>query len=195
MDYLASRADIVDPARIGMSGCSGGGTQTMYLSSFDSRVRFASPPSAPALRLRPLRQRMLLGEARALWPRVWGCLFSFGRESEPVRAEDLCAIPRCLQLIGRRTKSLCTVCSLGAERLLEHPDQTPCEPWVWFCVRNRSIGRPGLARPGDAARCALAVGPAGDGQQHRVLCLGLRRRLHVAGRRRRRAALARRPSL
>jgi dienelactone hydrolase len=38
MDYLASRTDLLDPSRVGMAGCSGGGTQTMYLSAFDPRV-------------------------------------------------------------------------------------------------------------------------------------------------------------
>ena len=29
MDYLASRTDLLDPSRLGMAGCSGGGTQVI----------------------------------------------------------------------------------------------------------------------------------------------------------------------
>jgi len=42
IDYLVSRAD-VDPARIGCTGCSGGGTLTTYISALDYRVKVAAP--------------------------------------------------------------------------------------------------------------------------------------------------------
>lgn len=42
IDYLQSRPE-VDPARIGVSGCSGGGTQTMYIAALDPRVKVAAP--------------------------------------------------------------------------------------------------------------------------------------------------------
>jgi dienelactone hydrolase len=42
LDYLAGRAD-VDAARIGCTGASGGGQQTMYLMALDDRVRAAVP--------------------------------------------------------------------------------------------------------------------------------------------------------
>ena len=42
IDYLCSR-DEVDGARIGVSGCSGGGTATTYLSAFDERVLVSAP--------------------------------------------------------------------------------------------------------------------------------------------------------
>lgn len=42
IDYIASRSDI-DPARIGVSGCSGGGTLTSYLMALDDRVACAAP--------------------------------------------------------------------------------------------------------------------------------------------------------
>ena len=42
IDYLVSRAD-VDSERIGVTGHSGGGTQTAYLGAIDERVRAAAP--------------------------------------------------------------------------------------------------------------------------------------------------------
>jgi len=42
IDYLTSRSDI-DPQRIGMTGCSGGGTLTSYVMALDERVACASP--------------------------------------------------------------------------------------------------------------------------------------------------------
>jgi len=42
LDYLAS-LDCVDPARIGCTGESGGGQQTMYLAALDERVKVAVP--------------------------------------------------------------------------------------------------------------------------------------------------------
>ena len=42
LDYICTRAD-VDSSRIGMTGQSGGGTQTTYLAALDDRVRAYSP--------------------------------------------------------------------------------------------------------------------------------------------------------
>jgi cephalosporin-C deacetylase-like acetyl esterase len=42
LDYLTSRAE-VDADRIGCTGASGGGNQTMYISAFDGRIRAAAP--------------------------------------------------------------------------------------------------------------------------------------------------------
>jgi hypothetical protein len=42
IDYLESRPE-VDGSRIGVSGCSGGGTQTMYVAALDERVKVAAP--------------------------------------------------------------------------------------------------------------------------------------------------------
>jgi len=41
IDYLVSRPE-VDPERIGATGCSGGGTQTTYISALDPRVKVAA---------------------------------------------------------------------------------------------------------------------------------------------------------
>ena len=42
IDYLVSRPEI-DPQRIGMTGCSGGGTLTSYTMALDDRVSCAAP--------------------------------------------------------------------------------------------------------------------------------------------------------
>ncbi len=44
IDYLVSRKE-VDPARIGVTGFSGGGTITTYIAAFDQRVKVAIPCS------------------------------------------------------------------------------------------------------------------------------------------------------
>jgi dienelactone hydrolase len=41
IDYLVSRPE-VDPDRIGATGCSGGGTQTTYISALDPRIKVAA---------------------------------------------------------------------------------------------------------------------------------------------------------
>ena len=42
IDYLCTRDD-VDPERIGCTGASGGGNQTMYVSSLDERIKASAP--------------------------------------------------------------------------------------------------------------------------------------------------------
>ena len=42
IDYLLTRKD-VDPARVGCTGCSGGGTLTTYIAALDERVKAAAP--------------------------------------------------------------------------------------------------------------------------------------------------------
>ncbi|HZH73361.1 MAG TPA: acetylxylan esterase [Mariniphaga sp.] len=44
IDYVSSRLE-VDPDRIGMTGVSGGGTQTAFIAAYDDRVRAAAPES------------------------------------------------------------------------------------------------------------------------------------------------------
>jgi len=45
IDYLVSRSD-VNPDRIGVTGCSGGGAITMYIGALDPRVKVAAPGCA-----------------------------------------------------------------------------------------------------------------------------------------------------
>ena len=42
VDYLLTRSE-VDPERIGLTGRSGGGTQTAYIAAFDERIKAAAP--------------------------------------------------------------------------------------------------------------------------------------------------------
>ena len=42
IDYLQSRPE-VDPEKIGATGCSGGGTQTTFISAIDQRIKVAAP--------------------------------------------------------------------------------------------------------------------------------------------------------
>jgi cephalosporin-C deacetylase-like acetyl esterase len=42
LDYLLSRPE-VDPARVGLTGNSGGGTHTAYIAALDDRIRVAAP--------------------------------------------------------------------------------------------------------------------------------------------------------
>src|SRR5437773_8185824 len=42
LDYLLSRKE-VDPARIGLTGNSGGGTHTAYIAALDDRIQVAAP--------------------------------------------------------------------------------------------------------------------------------------------------------
>ena len=42
LDLLLARPE-VDKSRVGVSGCSGGGTMTVYLTAVDKRIAFAAP--------------------------------------------------------------------------------------------------------------------------------------------------------
>jgi cephalosporin-C deacetylase-like acetyl esterase len=56
IDYLVSRKD-VDPDRIGVTGWSGGGQVTSYLSAFDDRVRVSIPCSGSIINRRLLETK------------------------------------------------------------------------------------------------------------------------------------------
>jgi cephalosporin-C deacetylase-like acetyl esterase len=56
IDYLISRKD-VDPERIGVTGWSGGGLMTTYLSAFDDRVKVSVPCSGSVINKRLLETK------------------------------------------------------------------------------------------------------------------------------------------
>lgn len=56
IDYLITRPE-VDPDRIGVTGRSGGGTQTVYISAFDDRVLAAAPENYVTSHRRLLESR------------------------------------------------------------------------------------------------------------------------------------------
>jgi cephalosporin-C deacetylase-like acetyl esterase len=56
IDYLVSRKD-VDPERIGVTGFSGGGTVTTYISAFDERVKVSIPCSWSTMNRRLLETK------------------------------------------------------------------------------------------------------------------------------------------
>jgi len=56
IDYLVSRKD-VDPERIGVTGFSGGGTITSYVSAFDERVKVSVPCSWSTMNRRLLETK------------------------------------------------------------------------------------------------------------------------------------------
>jgi cephalosporin-C deacetylase-like acetyl esterase len=57
LDYLASRPE-VDTNRLGISGNSGGGTQTSYIFALDDRLKAAAPSCWPHLANRQLKDSM-----------------------------------------------------------------------------------------------------------------------------------------
>ncbi|MBR4359459.1 MAG: acetylxylan esterase [Clostridia bacterium] len=67
LDYLLTRGDLVDPARIGVTGNSGGGTQTAVMMMLDTRIAAA----APATFLTSREEYMYAGQAQdseQIWP-------------------------------------------------------------------------------------------------------------------------------
>ncbi len=70
IDYLVSRKD-VDPERIGVTGFSGGGTVTSYISAFDDRVKVSVPCSWATSNRRQLETKGVSGCRVFIYQ--WGC--------------------------------------------------------------------------------------------------------------------------
>lgn len=67
IDYLVSRAD-VDPNRIGATGCSGGGTQTTFISALDPRVKAAAPACFMQSFELSFANDSAIGDSEQSWP-------------------------------------------------------------------------------------------------------------------------------
>ncbi|MBO4355679.1 MAG: acetylxylan esterase [Clostridia bacterium] len=68
VDYMQTRPEI-DPEKIGITGCSGGGTQTLYVMSFDDRIAAAAPVAFTTTR-REIIYTSQVQDACQIWP---GC--------------------------------------------------------------------------------------------------------------------------
>lgn len=68
VDYMLTRKE-VDPARIGVTGCSGGGLQSLYMMTCDERIAAAAPATFPTTR-REILFTNQSQDAEQIWP---GC--------------------------------------------------------------------------------------------------------------------------
>jgi dienelactone hydrolase len=110
LDFLASLDD-VDPAKLGATGASGGGTQTFLLAAVDDRVQFAAPvnmvsaimqggddcENAPNLRLGTNNMEI----AAMFAPRPMLLVSATGDWTRNVPREEFPAIRRIYQLYGK----------------------------------------------------------------------------------------------
>ncbi len=110
LDFLASLDD-VDPARIGVTGASGGGTQTFLLTAVDDRIQFASPvnmvsaimqggdlcENAPGLRLNTSNVEI----AAMFAPKPMLLVSATGDWTHNVPKEEYPAIKRIYDLYGK----------------------------------------------------------------------------------------------
>ena len=66
LDLLASRAD-VDPARLGVTGISGGGATTWWIAAADERVKVCSPVCGTATLASHIYDRVIDGHCDCMW--------------------------------------------------------------------------------------------------------------------------------
>jgi len=67
IDYLQSRPE-VDPEKIGATGCSGGGTQTTFISALDPRIKVAAPACYLQTFALAYTAPNTLGDSEQSWP-------------------------------------------------------------------------------------------------------------------------------
>ncbi len=110
LDFVASLDD-VDPARIGVSGASGGGTQTFMLAAVDDRVAFDAPVSmvsaiyaggdicenAPGLRLHANNMEI----AAMMAPKPMMLVAATGDWTKNTMTEEFPAIRKIYELYGK----------------------------------------------------------------------------------------------
>ncbi|MBQ4354820.1 MAG: prolyl oligopeptidase family serine peptidase [Clostridia bacterium] len=69
VDYMLTRPEIIDPARIGVTGCSGGGLQSLSIMTCDDRIAAAAPACFTTTR-REILYTNQSQDSEQIWP---GC--------------------------------------------------------------------------------------------------------------------------